>query len=64
MVSHEKVWIGIEVCENSTRYVRRQYNSGEVCGRSDTSVRGEGGTAPRIDFEPMFVCNGDGYDDG
>ena len=23
-------------------------------------VRGEGGTAPGIGFEPSFVCNGDG----
>ena len=44
---HEKVWIGGEVCENSTRYVRRQYNSSEVCSRSDGGVRVEGGTAPR-----------------
>ena len=60
VVLHEKVWIGREICENSTRYVRWQYNSGEVCGRSDRGVRGEGGTAPRIGFEPLFVCNGDG----
>ena len=31
---------------------------------SDGGVRGEGETAPRISFEPMFVCNGDVYDDG
>ena len=36
------------------------YTSGEVCCRSDGGVRGEGGTAPRIGFEPLFVCNGDG----
>ena len=35
MVLHEKVWIGREVRENSTRYVLWQHNSGEVCGRSD-----------------------------
>ena len=33
---------------------------GEVCGRSDGGVRGEGGAASRIGFEPLFVCNGDG----
>ena len=36
-----------------TRYVRWQYNSGDVCGRSDRGVRGEVGTAPRIGFEPL-----------
>ena len=60
VVLHEKVWIGREVRENSTRYVWWQYNSGEVCGRSDGGVRGDGGTASRIGFEPLFVCNGDG----
>ena len=38
MVLHEKVWIDREVCENGTRYVRCQYNNGEVCGRSDRGV--------------------------
>ena len=60
VVLHEKVWIGREIRENSTIYVRWQYNSGEVGGRSDRAVRGEGGAAPRIDVEPLFVCNGDG----
>ena len=60
MVLHEKVWIGREVRENSPVYVRWQYNSCEVCGRSDGGVRGEGGAASRIGFEPLFVFNGDG----
>ena len=61
MVLHEKVCIGREVCVNSTRYVRWQYNSSEVCGRSDGGLRGEGGAASRIGFEPLFVCNGAPY---
>ena len=31
-----------------------------TCCRSDGGVRGEGGTAQRIGFEPLFVCNDDG----
>ena len=31
-----------------------------IAGRGDGGVRGEGGTASRIGFEPLFVCNGDG----
>ena len=50
---------GREVRENSARYVWG-HNSGEVRGRSDGGVRGEGGTAPRIGFKPLFLCNGDG----
>ena len=54
MVLHEKVWIGREVRENSTRYVWWKYNSGEVFGMSDGGVRCEGGAASRIGFEPLF----------
>ena len=59
MVLHEEVgatekYVRIVLC------VLGEYNSGEVCSRSDEGVRGEGGTAPRISFEPLFVCNGDG----
>ena len=32
-----------------------------MCGRSDGGVRGEGGAASTIGFEPLFVCNGDGW---
>ena len=33
-----------------------------MCGRSDGGFLGEGGTVPRIVFEPLFVCNGDGQE--
>ena len=33
---------------------------GEVCNMSDRRVRNEGGTAPRVGFEPLFLCNDDG----
>ena len=27
-----------------------------MCGTSDVGVRGEGGTAPGIGFEPLLIC--------
>ena len=57
MVLHEEVGSGREVQdmhEDSTTALRC------ACGRSDGGGRSEGGTAPRISFEPLFVCNADG----
>ena len=48
------IWFGFEICKIVF------FNSSEVCGRSDGGVRGEGGAASRIGFEPLFVCNDDG----
>ena len=31
-----------------------------MCGRDDGVIRGEGGVASRIGFEPLFVCYGVG----
>ena len=38
-------------------FVRYMYeaSSSEVCERSEGGVLGEGGTAPRIDFETLLV---------
>ena len=59
----DKVWSGREVREMTVQYIYMM-TVGEVCGRSDGGVRCESGAASRIGFGPVFLCNGDGYDDG
>ena len=47
VVLHEEVECGRAVRDNSTIDVWGQYNRGDVRGRSDVGVGGEGGTAPK-----------------
>ena len=49
-VPREEVWYCMRKSGLAEKY---------VCGRSDRGVRGEGGAASMIGFEPLFVCNGD-----
>ena len=67
-VPREEVWYCMRksgLAEKYVRIVQDMYDDSttavhEVCGRSDGGVRGEGGAASRIGFEPLFVCNDDG----
>ena len=51
------------LAEKYVRIVQDMYDDSITAVRCAVGVtegvRGEGGTAPRIGFEPLFVCNGD-----
>ena len=59
-VPREEVWYCMRKSGLTEKYVRIVQ---DMYDDSITAVRcavGEGGTAPRIGFEPLFVCNDDG----
>ena len=60
-VPREKVWYCMRKSGLAEKYVikvKYMYddNSGEVCGKSDGWVRGKGGVASRIGFEPLLFA--------
>ena len=67
-VPREEVWYCMRksgLAEKYVRIVQDMYDDSTTAvrcavGVTDGGVRGEGGAASRIGFEPMFVCNGDG----
>ena len=67
-VPREEVWYCMRksgLAEKYVRIVQDMYDDSTTavrCAvyRSDGGVRGEGGAASRIGFEPLFVCNDDG----
>ena len=68
-VPREEVWYCMRksgLAEKYVRIVQDMYDGSTTAVRCAVGVtevggvRGEGGAASRIGFEPLFVCNGDG----
>ena len=62
-VPREEVWYCMRksgLAEKYVTIVQDMYDGSTTAVRCAVGVRGEGGTASRIGFEPLFVCNGDG----
>ena len=65
-VPREEVWYCMRksgLAEKYVRIVQDMYDGSTTavrCAVGDGGVRGEGGAASRIGFEPLFDCNGDG----
>ena len=66
MVPREEVWYCMRksgLAEKYVRIVQYMYDDSTTavrCAGGVTGVRGKGGAASMIGFEPLFVCNGDG----
>ena len=62
-VPREEVWYCMRksgLAEKYVRIVQDMYDGSTTAVRCAVGVRGKGGAASRISFEPLFVCNGDG----